>query len=141
MAKVKKAALVADVTLVNNKQAVKTAMKAQIIGWLNAIGQDASSTAADKAPVDTGTLKNSISHAVSESEKKVYIGTNVSYAPYHEFGTGIYTEGGRQTAWSYQDAKGEWHRTHGVPAKHFLQFGITAHQQEYKAMLEQALKE
>lgn len=134
-------ALVIDVKITDNKAAIEQAMTAKVGAWLKAIGEDAASTAAKKAPVDTGTLKNSISSAVSESEKKVYIGTNVSYAPWHEFGTGIYTEGGRQTSWSYQDAKGEWHRTNGVPAKHFLQFGASAHQQEYKALLEQALKE
>ena len=133
--------LVADVKFTDNKKIIEQALTPKINAWLKAIGEDAASTAANKAPVDTGTLKNSISSAVSESEKAVYIGTNLSYAPYHEFGTGIYTAGGRTGGWSYQDASGEWHRTYGVPAKHFLQFGASAHQQEYKAMLEQALKE
>ena len=143
MATAKKKALVADVTLVNNKQEIKAAMKAQIIGWLDAIGEDAASTAANKAPVDTGALKNSISHAVDESEQKAYIGTNIEYAIWHELGTGIYASegGGRQGGWNYQDSEGNWHHTNGVPAKHFLQFGATAHQAEYKAMLEQALKD
>lgn len=138
-------ALVADVKFTDNKQAIEQEMTRKVAAWLNGIGQDAATTAAnvltETGTVDTGTLRNSISHAVSESEKAVYVGTNVSYAPYHEFGTGIYTAGGRQGGWSYQDAAGEWHFTKGVPAKHFLQFGATAHKDEYKAMLEQALKE
>lgn len=134
-------ALVVDVKITDNKQAIEQALSTKVAAWLKAIGEDAASTAASRVPVDTGTLKNSISSAVSESEKAVYIGTNVEYAPYHEFGTGIYTAGGRQGGWSYQDAAGEWHFTKGVPAKHYLQFGASAHQQEYKAMLEQALKE
>lgn len=40
-----------------------------------------------KCPVDTGRLRNSITHEVRESEKAVYIGTNVEYAPYVELGT------------------------------------------------------
>ena len=138
-------AQVIDVKIEDNSEIVKAEAKTKIFAWLEAIGHDAASTAAnvltETNTIDTGRLKNSISHAVSESEQTVYIGTNVEYAPYHEFGTGIYTEGGRQGGWAYQDANGEWHRTYGVPAKHFLQFGASAHAEEYKAMLEQALKE
>lgn len=142
-------ALVASVKLIDNKQEITEAMRAQVVAWLEAIGEDAASTAANKAPVDTGArknsgaLKNSISHAVDESELKAYIGTNIEYAIWHELGTGIYASegGGRQGGWNYQDSEGNWHHTNGVPAKHFLQFGATAHQAEYKAMLEQALKD
>ena len=37
------------------------------------------------APVDTGNLKNSITHQVKEDEAR--IGTNTDYGPYLEFGT------------------------------------------------------
>lgn len=136
-------ALEVSVKMINNKQEVTEAMKQKVEAWLDAIGQDAASTAANKAPVDTGALKNSISHAVDEEEKKVYIGTNIEYAIWHELGTGKYASegGGRQGGWNYQDSEGNWHHTEGVPAKHFLQFGATAHQAEYKAMLEKALKD
>ena len=36
--------------------------------------------------VDTGNLRNSMTHEVKESEKAVYIGTVVKYAPYIEYG-------------------------------------------------------
>lgn len=126
----------------DNKQEVLDACKDQIIDWLEAIGEDASATASTKAPVDTGNLKNSISYAVDSSNLCVYVGTSVDYAIYHEFGTGRYAEGGggRQTPWMFQDKNGEWHWTTGVPARHFIQFGATAHQAEYKAMLESILK-
>ena len=40
--------------------------------------------------VDTGNLRNSINHKVvtNKNEHSVYVGTNVEYAPYIEFGTG-----------------------------------------------------
>lgn len=41
--------------------------------------------AKEKCPVDTGRLRNSISHEVENDEG--IIGTNVEYAPYVEFGT------------------------------------------------------
>ena len=111
-------AKVVDVKITDNSEEVLEAMHEQVIGWLEAIGEDAAGTAADRAPVDTGRLKGSISHAVVESENAVYIGTNVEYAPYQEFGT-----------------------SRGIKGKHFIQFGATAHQAEYKALLEQYLKE
>ena len=38
-------------------------------------------------PVDTGRLRNSITHVVDGGEKSVYIGTNVEYGKYVEKGT------------------------------------------------------
>ena len=147
-------AIVADVKIENNMQAVVDAFNEQVEGWLRAIGEDAASTAANKAPVDTGRLKNSINWAIKDDygssgdvplsnpeDKSVYIGTNVEYAMWHEFGTGIYAEeGGRKTPWMFTDKDGVKHWTHGVPARHYLQFGATAHQAEYKERLEQAMK-
>lgn len=111
-------AKVVEVTIEDNSEQVLEAMDQQVLAWLEAIGEDAAGTAADKAPVDTGRLKSSISSAVVADEKAAYIGTNVEYAPYQEFGT-----------------------SRGIAGKHFLQFGATAHQAEYKALLEQYLKE
>lgn len=133
-------AKVIEVTFDDHKDEVISACKDQILAWLEAIGEDAAGTSANFAPVDTGRLKNSISSVVDEETNTVYIGTNVSYAIYHEFGTGKYIAGGRPTPWMYQDEDGVWHWTSGVPARHFLQFGCTAHQAEYKEMLERYLK-
>ena len=38
-------------------------------------------------PVDTGRLRNSITHALDSGGRAVYVGTNVEYAPYVELGT------------------------------------------------------
>lgn len=140
-------AQVVSVTMESHKEEILEEAKSKIFSWLEAIGEDAAHTAAnvltETETIDTGRLKNSISSAVVESENAVYIGTNVEYAIYHEFGTGIYAEkgGGRQTPWMFQDKDGEWHWTHGVKAKHYLQFGATAHKEEYMQMLERALQE
>lgn len=42
-----------------------------------------------KTPIDTGLLRNSITHATTEQGDKAigYVGTNVEYAPFQEFGT------------------------------------------------------
>ena len=77
-------------------------------------------SAKQNCPVDDGQLRQSISHTVEGTRGEV--GTNVEYAPYVEVGTGIYSTegGGRQTAWTYQDAKGEWHTTHGMKSQPYL---------------------
>lgn len=58
---------------------------------------------ADSWYTPTGALKNSISHLVKMTESTVYIGTNMSYAKYNEFGTGIYADegNGKQGFWVF----------------------------------------
>ena len=72
------------------------------------------------APVDNGVLRNSIRSEV-EGQQGV-VGTNIEYAPYVEFGTGLFAVNGdgRQTPWSYQDEMGEWHTTIGQHPQPFL---------------------
>lgn len=75
-------------------------------------------------PVDTGDLRSSITHEINNDVG--IVGTNKEYAPYVEFGTGIFaSEGnGRDTPWSYQDDKGEWHTTVGQKPQPFLETAI-----------------
>lgn len=54
---------------------------------LTRIGLSAEGYAKKECPVDTSNLRNSITHEVMQSEKAVYIGTNVEYAAYVELGT------------------------------------------------------
>ena len=71
-------------------------------------------------PVDTGQLRSSITHEVVEKEGRV--GTNVEYAPYVEYGTGLFAANGdgRQERWSYQDGEGNWYSTIGQQPQPFL---------------------
>ena len=41
--------------------------------------------------IDTGALRNSITHRVIPGEKAVYIGSNISYSVFVHEGTGIYS--------------------------------------------------
>ncbi len=86
--------------------------------------------------------QNSISHKVINggSEKSVYIGTNVEYAPYQEFGAGKYVEGGRPTPWLYSDEKGETHWTVGNKAKPFLAPAVKDHAATYRRIIAAELK-
>lgn len=107
---------------------------------LESIGITAEGYAKLKTPVNTGRLRNSMTHTVKGNE--VYIGTNLSYAPWVEVGTGIYaTDGqGRKSPWSYKDSKGKWHRTKGMKPKHMLRDAVSQHTDEYKAIIENIMK-
>jgi len=75
-------------------------------------------------PTATGRLRNSI--AGDNDDKVAVVGTNVEYAPYQEFGTGVYAtgEGGsraKQIPWVYVDEKGVGHITSGNRPAPFLE--------------------
>lgn len=124
----------------DNSQAVLKAMQQAVEKALEECGLVAEGYAKKLAPVDTGNLRNSISHKVDPEEPAVYIGTNAEYGPYQEFGTGIYTEGGRDTPWVYQDEKGNWHWTRGNKAQPFLKPAVADHARQYRQIIEQELK-
>lgn len=131
-----------EIRLEDNSEAVLEALKAAALRALERCGLQAEGYAKDLTPVDTGNLRNSITHQVSEDGLEVYIGTNVEYAPYAELGTGIYAEGGggRPTPWVYQDEKGQWHWTRGNPAQPFLKPAVADHAQTYRNIIEDELK-
>ena len=134
---------IVDVKLIDNKDAVLKAKAEDIEKALETIGKVAERYAKELCPVDTSNLRNSISHEVDMSDNSVVIGTNIKYAPYVEFGTGKFAEGGdgRPTPWAYQDPKtGEWIWTHGSKPQPYLRPAIDHHLQEYKDFIEKELK-
>ena len=124
----------------DNSGAVLSAFHTAVEKALEECGLVAEGYAKKLAPVDTGNLRNSISHKVDPEEPAVYIGSNSLYAAYQEFGTGIYTEGGRDTPWVYQDEKGNWHWTRGNKAQPFLKPSVADHQKQYSQITEQELR-
>lgn len=80
-------------------------------------------SAKEKVPVQTGELRRSITSKVENNGLEVTgtIYTPLEYAPYIEYGTGLFAEkGGRPTPWYYQDDKGEWHTTSGQPPQPYM---------------------
>lgn len=128
------------VKFTDNSGQVKAEMQAAVLRALEKCGLTAEGYAKKLCPVDTGNLRNSISHTVDEGDTTAYIGTNAEYAPYVELGTGKYAEGGRPTPWVYQDAKGDWHWTRGNKAQPYLKPAVSDHKQTYKTIIEDELK-
>lgn len=80
-------------------------------------------SAKEKVPVQTGELRRSITSKIENNGLEVIgtICTPLEYAPYIEYGTGLFAEkGGRPTPWCYQDDKGEWHTTSGQPPQPYM---------------------
>lgn len=105
-----------EVVIKDNSEEVLKALPEQIEQALTAIGLTAESYAKELCPVDTGRLRNSITHAVESGEKAVYIGTNVEYAAFVELGTS---------------------RRKATP---YLKPAIENYVDEYKRLAEEALK-
>lgn len=94
----------------------------------------------------TGTLKASITHEVEIQGKEFegYVGTNLEYGPYQEFGTGKYAENGdgRKTPWAYTDERtGETIWTAGNKPKPFLRPALTDNRDKVKQILSEGINE
>ncbi len=91
-------------------------------------------------PVDTGQLRSSITHEIEDNVGVV--GTNVMYAPYIEYGTGLFSSlgTGRQDRWSYQDAKGEWHSTIGQRPQPFLHPALEQNRKKVKEFIQMTIE-
>jgi HK97 gp10 family phage protein len=97
-------------------------------------------SAKQKAPKKgTGDLARSITHSVKELEGMVY--TPLEYAPYVEYGTGIFAEEGGRTdvPWSYQDDKGEWHTTSGMQPQPYMRPALDENREEIIRVLREGL--
>ena len=85
-------------------------------------------------PVDSGQLQNSLTMDVNDETHTGSVGTNVEYAPYVEIGTGIYSSKGtgRKEPWTYQDVKGDFHKTSGSKPQPFLQPAVEQNKDKIK---------
>ena len=96
-------------------------------------------SAKQKAPKDTGALRRSITSKVEGLEGIVY--TPLEYAPYIEYGTGLFAEGiGRiDVPWNYQDDKGNWHSTSGLKPHPFMRPSLDENRQKILEILKEGV--
>ena len=103
-----------SVIFISHKKEVTDAVQKAIDRGLEICGGMAESYAKRLCPVDTGRLRNSITHQQYDDKTEV-IGTNVEYAPYVENGT-----------WK-------------IKPHHFLRRAAENHANEYKAVIQNEL--
>ena len=105
-----------NIQFTDNSKEVSDNIKAALLRGLETCGLVAEGYAKKLAPVDTGNLRNSITHDVDDGEPAAYIGTNVEYAPYVCLGT-----------------------IH-MAAQPFLKPAVADHTNEYRKIIENELK-
>lgn len=93
----------------------------------------------------TGELRNSITSKVETDgdELRGVVYTPLEYAPYVEFGTGLFAEEGGRTdvPWNYQDEQGNWHTTSGMQPMPFLRPALNENRAEILRILREGIKE
>ena len=91
--------------------------------------------AKEKAPKDNGELRRSITSKVEGNVGIVF--TPLEYAPYVEYGTGLFAEvqGRKDVPWCYQDDEGEWHSTSGQKPQPFLRPALNDNRTEILKIL------
>ena len=95
-------------------------------------------SAKQKAPKDTGALARSITSKIEDTEGIIF--TPLEYAPYVEYGTGLFAEeGGRSTPWIYKDDKGEWHRTSGQKPQPFMRPALAENREKIINILKEGI--
>lgn len=126
-----------DFVIVDNSDKVIKATNEQITKALEECGLLAEGYAKLLCPVDTGALRNSVTHQVWKDE--MHVGTALEYGIYVEMGTGKYVPGGRKTPWVYVDDEGVAHRTEGMAPRPFIKPSIADHISEYKQVIKDEL--
>lgn len=100
--------------------------------------------AKQNAPKDTGALRNSITSRVENRNGHIegVIFTPLEYAPYIEYGTGLFAESGgrKDVPWNYQDDRGEWHSTSGIKPHPFMRPAIEDNRNKIIEVLGEGIK-
>lgn len=100
-----------SMNVVDNSKKILENMERQAELALEVVGSVAEGNAKDYCPVDTGRLRNSITHEAGKDE--VVIGSNVEYAP----------------AVEYRDM------AHKTGRAHFMRDAVQNHQKEYEDLM------
>lgn len=124
--------------LISNAESVLKALENAKRAALEAVGIAAEGYAKGACPADTGRLRASIGHAVEGDT--VYVGTNVEYAPYVEFGTGPKCILGGGSTVTVNPETGAVRSFSGQAAQPFLKPAIADHLTQYRQYIEGALK-
>lgn len=100
-------------------------------------------SAKQKAPKGTGELRRSITSEVTSIGDEIVgkVFTPLEYAPYVEFGTGLFAENGgrKDVPWNYQDDEGNWHSTSGMKPQPYMRPALNENRENIKRILKEAI--
>ena len=99
--------------------------------------------AKENAPKGNGELRRSITSKIEQDGDDLVgvVYTPLEYAPYVEFGTGLFAEeGGRKDVpWHYQDDEGNWHSTSGMKPQPFLRPALNENREQVLRILKEGM--
>lgn len=104
-----------DIKITDNSDKIKAELSASTDAILEALGLTAEGYAKENCPVDTGRLRNSITHKADGNT--AYIGTNVEYAPDVEL----------------------FDMPHRTGKAHFMRDAVQNHTDEYRSIIADGL--
>ena len=100
-------------------------------------------SAKEKAPKGTGELRRSITSEVTKKNGEIVgvVFTPLEYAPYVEYGTGLFAENGGRTdvPWNYQDDEGNWHSTSGMKPHPYMRPALNENREQIVRILKEAI--
>lgn len=96
-------------------------------------------SARQKAPKGNGDLRRSITSKVDGLKGEIF--TPLEYAPYVEFGTGLFAEkGGRKDVpWHYKDDEGHWHSTRGQKPQPFMRPALDENRSKIAEVIKESI--
>lgn len=96
-------------------------------------------SAKTKAPKGNGELRRSITSEVEGTEGIVF--TPLEYAPYVEYGTGLFAENGGRTdvPWRYKDDEGNWHSTSGMKPHPYMRPALEENREQIVRIIKEGL--
>jgi HK97 gp10 family phage protein len=130
------------VTFKDYSDEVLAAFEEASLRALERCGQQAEGYSKDLAPVNTGNLRNNINHRVDPGEPAAFIGTNVEYAAYVEFGTGAHSSTGGGTPkshWVYMGDDGQFHIGKPMKPRPYLKPAVANHVSTYRNIFKDEL--
>ena len=114
---------------------------ADLEGLQSALGKACAvveASAKQKAPKDTGALARSITSKIEDTEGIIF--TPLEYAPYVEYGTGLFAEeGGRSTPWIDKDDTVGWHKTSGQKPQPFMRPALEENREKIINILKEGI--
>ena len=101
-------------------------------------------SAKQKAPKGTGELRRSITSKVEEDGGDIVgiVFTPLEYAPYVEYGTGLFAESGgrKDVPWNYKDDEGNWHSTSGMHPQPYMRPALDENREAILRLIEEGAK-
>lgn len=139
-----------EIKLADYSPEVLKQMEKQVLIGLELIGQEAEKNAKEECPVDTGLLRNSISHALAGEKPKIKSYKADKSDKNGAMRSGTYTDkvpkqGNERSVYIGSNVKYAieveyGNKTHRTGKKHFLKDAATNHTKQYEKLMELALK-